>query len=114
MLAAAQRVENLTVIVDFNKWQATGRSEEIMELSSLPAKWSAFGWNVHEVDGHNMLELTQLFSTLPHLNGRPTAIVAHTIKGKGVSFMEDDNNWHYRIPTQEEVLKSKIELGLIA
>lgn len=114
MLAAAQRIENLTIIVDFNKWQATGRSEEIMELISLPAKWSAFGWNVHEVDGHNMQELVSLLAALPAKNGRPAAIVAHTIKGKGVSFMEDDNNWHYRIPTEEEVLKSKIELGLIA
>jgi transketolase len=112
MLAAAQGVENLTVIVDFNKWQATGRSEEIMQLSSLSAKWAAFAWNVYEIDGHNMQEIVSLFSTLPN-NGKPTAIVAHTVKGKGVSFMEDDNNWHYRIPTEEEVLKSKNELGLI-
>ena len=112
MLAAAQRMSNVCVIIDFNKWQATGRSSEIMALDSLVDKWRAFGWNAIEVDGHNFEELLGALMLFPHANGQPTAVIAHTIKGKGVSFMEDDNNWHYRIPTAEEVVKSKVELGV--
>lgn len=112
MLAAAQKISNLCVIIDFNKWQATGRSREVMALDPLADKWRAFGWNAIEVDGHNFAELLSALSKFPHENGQPTAIVAHTVKGKGVSFMEDDNNWHYRIPTTEEVVKSKFELGV--
>ena len=112
MLAAAQRVSNLCVIIDFNKWQATGRSREVMALEPLVDKWRAFGWNAVEVDGHSFDELLAALDRFPNANGQPTAIIAHTVKGKGASFMEDDNNWHYRIPTAEEVIKSKIELGV--
>ena len=112
MLAAAQRVERLCVVVDFNKWQATGRSCEVMALDPLVDKWRAFGWNACEVDGHDMAALTRLLSALPDGSGKPVAIIAHTVKGKGVSFMEDDNNWHYRIPKAEEVAAAKKELGV--
>ena len=112
MLAAAQRVERLCVVVDFNKWQATGRSREVMALDPLVDKWRAFGWNACEVDGHDMATLTRLLSALPDGSGKPVAIIAHTVKGKGVSFMEDDNNWHYRIPKAEEVAAAKKELGV--
>lgn len=112
MLAAAQKVKNLCVIVDFNKWQATGRSQEVMALDPLADKWRAFGWNAIEVDGHDYVNLLAALATFPNANGKPTAIIAHTVKGKGVSFMEDDNNWHYRIPTAAEVLQSKVELGV--
>jgi transketolase len=111
MMAAAQRVKNLCVIVDFNKWQATGRSQEIMGLDPLADKWRAFGWNAIEVNGHQYDELLNSITQFEKESEKPTAIIAHTIKGKGVSFMEDDNNWHYRTPTKEELLKSKIELG---
>jgi transketolase len=110
MLAAAQGVSNLCVIVDFNKWQATGRSEEVLALYPLADKWRAFGWDAVEIDGHDMTAVIEALSTFPSASSKPMAIVAHTVKGKGVSFMEDDNNWHYRIPTAEEVVKSKIEL----
>jgi len=112
LFAAAQRLENLTVIVDFNKWQATGRSCEVMALAPLKDKWTAFGWSVHETDGHDLQALGGLLAHTPDGSGKPVAILAHTIKGKGVSFMEDDNNWHYRIPTAEEVMKARKELGL--
>jgi transketolase len=112
MLAAAQKVANLCVIIDFNKWQATGRSREIMALDPLADKWRAFGWNAVVVDGHKFDELLAALARFPNANGQPTAIIANTVKGKGASFMEDDNNWHYRIPTAEEVVKSKIELGV--
>ena len=112
MMAAAQRLERLTVIIDFNKWQATGRSEEVLALAPLAEKWRAFGWNACEVDGHDLGALTRLFSQAPDGSGRPVAIIAHTVKGKGVSFMEDDNNWHYRVPTPDEVDMAYQELGL--
>lgn len=111
MMAAAQQVENLCVIVDYNKWQATGRSQEVLALEPLADKWRAFGWDTYEVDGHDIAALHARITQLPR-RGQPTAIVAHTVKGKGVSFMEDDNNWHYRIPTSEEVEKAAVELGV--
>ena len=112
MFAGGKKLENICVIIDFNKWQATDRSQDVMALDPLADKWKAFGWNTFEVDGHNIDELLRTFSQFPAKNNKPTAIIAHTIKGKGVSFMEDDNNWHYRIPNEEEVKKSKIELGI--
>jgi transketolase len=113
MLASAQRVSNLCVIVDFNKWQATGRSQEVMALDPLVDKWKAFGWNAVEVDGHDFKQLLGALSQFPNANEKPTAIIAHTVKGKGASFMEDDNNWHYRIPTADEVIQAKKELGVL-
>ncbi len=114
MLAASQKTENLGVIVDFNKWQATGRSEEVMGPVPLADKWRAFGWNTCEIDGHDMGELVRRLRQVPDGSGKPVAIVAHTVKGKGVSFMEDDNNWHYRIPSAEEVKAAKRELRVPA
>jgi transketolase len=110
LFAAAQRVAHLCVMVDFNKWQATGRSEEVMALSPLVDKWRAFGWNACEIDGHDIEAIIDSVARCPSPDGRPTAVIAHTVKGKGVSFMEDDNNWHYRIPTAAEVALSKKEL----
>jgi transketolase len=113
MMAPAHKLENVVAIIDYNKWQATGRSNEVMALAPLREKWAAFGWHAHEVDGHDLEALVKLFRTVPDGSRKPVAIVAHTVKGKGVSFMEDDNNWHYRIPTADEVLAAKGELGLV-
>jgi transketolase len=112
MFAPALCIRNLTAIVDFNKWQATGRSREIMALDPLKDKWEAFGWSAYELDGHNLPALVETLKALPDDSGKPSVIIAHTVKGKGISFMEDDNNWHYRIPTAEEVLKARKELRL--
>jgi transketolase len=112
MLAPKQNVENLVAIVDFNRWQATGRSEEIMALKPLKEKWESFGWSAYDIDGHDMKSLVNLLSAIPDGSKKPVAIIAHTVKGKGISFMEDDNNWHYRIPSAEEVTRAKKELGL--
>lgn len=111
LFAPAQQLKNVIVIIDYNKWQATGRSETIMQISPLREKWEAFGWETMEIDGHNMAEILTSFSKIS--DTKPTAIIAHTVKGKGISFMEDDNNWHYRIPNKEEVLKAKQELGVL-
>ncbi len=112
LLAAAQKLGSLTVIIDYNKWQATGRSEEVMALPPLRDKWAAFGWAATELDGHDITALVAELGRDPDSGGRPRAIIAHTVKGKGVSFMEDDNNWHYRIPTPDEVAAARRELGL--
>lgn len=112
MMASSQRVERIAVVIDFNKWQATGRSEEVLAISPLVDKWRAFGWSVCEANGHDMATLVRLMRNLPDGSGKPVAIIAHTVKGKGVSFMEDDNNWHYRIPTAEQVVAAKRELGV--
>lgn len=112
MFAAAQKLDRLLVIVDYNKWQATGRSNNVLQLSPLREKWQAFGWDAYEIDGHNMEELIDHLSRHPAGSGKPVALIAHTVKGKGVSFMEDDNNWHYRVPTADEVSKAFKELGL--
>ena len=111
LLASSQKAENLCAVIDFNRWQATGRSEEIMSLTPLADKWRAFGWSTHEVDGHDMDALVKLLSELPDGSGKPVAIVAHTTKGKGVDFMEDDNNWHYKIPNEKEIDEAKKQLG---
>ncbi|MBN2053128.1 transketolase [Candidatus Woesearchaeota archaeon] len=111
MFAAAQKAGNLVAIIDYNKWQATARSREVMALEPLKQKWDAFGWNAYEINGHDINEIIKTLENIPK-NDKPSVIIAHTIKGKGVSFMEDDNNWHYKAPTHEEVQKAKKELGL--
>ena len=112
MFASAQKLNNLCVIVDYNKWQATARSNETLQLAPLREKWEAFGWDAVEADGHDVGALTALMRAVPDGGDKPRAIIAHTVKGKGVSFMEDDNNWHYRAPTAEEVVLAHKELGL--
>ena len=100
----------LTAIIDFNKWQATGRSQEVMALDPLAAKWEAFGWHAQEIDGHDFEAIDQALAAARAEAERPSVIVAHTVKGKGVSFMEDDNNWHYRMPNPEELAAALAEL----
>jgi len=111
LLAAAQKLASVCVIVDYNKWQATGRSEEVLAIQPLADKWRSFGWSVEELDGHDIGALCKALE-MPDGSGKPRAIIANTVKGKGVSFMEDDNNWHYRIPNVEEVGLAFDELEL--
>jgi len=111
LMASAQKVSNLTVFVDYNKWQATGRSDEVLGLAPLAEKWRAFGWACMEVDGNSFQEIESAYNSLAK-DDRPKAIIAHTVKGKGIPFMEDDNNWHYRIPSADEVLQSAEILGI--
>jgi transketolase len=113
MFAAGQSLDNVCVIVDYNKWQATARSNETLMLAPLRDKWAAAGWDAVEADGHDVDALADLMANVPNGSGKPVAIIANTVKGKGVSFMEDDNNWHYRSPTAEEVTLAHKELGLL-
>ena len=101
MWAPAHSLGNLTAIVDFNKLQATGPSTEIASLSPLADKWTTFGWDAIEVDGHDLEELTQELA-VEHPK-KPRAIIAHTTKGKGVSFMENEIEWHYRPPSDSDL-----------
>jgi len=112
LFGAAQKLSNVTVFVDYNKWQATGRSNEVLALAPLREKWAAFGWDAHEIDGHSMEAILEALKMSPDPAGRPRAFICNTIKGKGCSFMEDDNNWHYRIPKADEVQAAFKELGL--
>jgi transketolase len=112
MFAAGQQLGRLAVVVDFNRWQATGRSTEILALEPLAEKFAAFGWRTAEVDGHDIEAIAAALRERGECRGRPLALIAHAIKGKGASFMEDDNNWHYRVPTAGEVVAAHDELGL--
>ena len=110
MMAAGRNLGRLCVIIDYNKWQATGRSREITALEPFADKWKAFGWDSPEVDGHDIEALTKALSMTKKRRKKPFALIAHTIKGRGVSFMEDDNNWHYRIPNAAELEQALKEL----
>ena len=110
LLAGAQKTGNLCAVVDFNRWQATGRSCEIMALNPLADKWRAFGWEAAEADGHDPERLCSILGGFG-TGDRPLAVIAETVKGKGVSFMEDDNNWHYRIPDRRELEAAVRELS---
>jgi transketolase len=110
LFGAAQQLDRVTAVIDCNGWQATGRTDEVLKLQPLDEKWKSFGWSVAVVNGHDLSALTSALA--PHESaGRPRAIIARTIKGRGVSFMEDDNNWHYRIPNAVEVRRACLELG---
>jgi len=112
LFAAQAGLDNLTVIIDHNKLQAMGKLEEIVGLESLAAKWKAFGWVVTEIDGHDLDQIRGAFNDLPFEEGKPNCIIAHTIKGKGISFMENVPIWHYRQPKSEEMKLACDELGL--
>ncbi len=111
-LAAAWKLDNLCVIVDCNGWQGIGQAITVTG-GNMCAKWSAFGWNAAGYDGHSLAGLPVLFDRIvwQWWQGKPNAVVCDTTKGKGVSFMEDDNEFHYRIPTAAEVAAARKELG---
>ena len=110
MFAGAQQLHDLTIFIDFNKWQATGRSKEVLALDPLKEKWQSFGWDVYEIDGHKFNQIDKTIELAKANKNKPSAIIAHTIKGKGISFMEDNNNWHYKTPNEEEFKKAFEEL----
>ncbi len=107
MLASHLKLNNLTVIIDYNKIQSFGRTNEVINQEPIADKWRAFGWNVLEVDGHN---IEQLFNLFKSKSLKPKVIIAHTVKGKGISFMEDSLTWHYKSPNEEEYQQALKEL----
>jgi transketolase len=110
MAASHYKCSNLCAILDYNGFQIDGRTKDIMDLEPLPAKWQAFGWHTIEIDGHNMKEILSAFEEAKTIKGKPAIIIARTIKGKGVSFMENVVDFHGRAPTREEAEKALKEL----
>ncbi len=111
MFAAKYHLDNLTAIIDRNGMQVNGLSEQVMPVEPLPAKWRDFGWHVMEVDGHDLVGLQQGYEQAVAHKGEPTVLVAHTIKGHGVSFSEGQAQWHNRSLTQDEARLALAELG---
>jgi len=110
MTAAKFGLDNLTLILDYNNVQLDGLVHEIMPLEPLAEKWKAFNFAVLEIDGHNMREILEALDYVERIHGRPTIIIAYTVKGKGVSFMENRNKWHGLAPDDQELAKAKNEL----
>jgi transketolase len=111
MAAAHYRVDNLAAIVDYNKVQQDGPIRAIIGLEPLAAKWRAFGWAVREVDGHDLGAILDAYRWADGVTGRPAVIIAHTVKGKGVSFMEGQAAWHGKAPKGEELARALAEVG---
>jgi transketolase len=110
LFAAHHGLDNLVVIVDFNKIQSLGRVEDILRLEPLAAKWRAFGWAADEIDGHDVKAIDDVLGAIPAEPGRPTCVVAHTVKGRGVSFMENNVLWHYRAADPDELRLALAEI----
>jgi transketolase len=109
LAAAHYQLENLTAIIDHNTLQITGRTRDVCSNEPLDEKWRAFGWAVKVVNGHNFAELTEVLGK-PAEKGKPTCIIANTVKGKGVSFMEDVAKWHHGVPGEAELKQALGEL----
>jgi transketolase len=110
MSAAHLNLDNLIAIVDYNKIQAFGNVKDVLDLEPFAKKWASFGWEAKEIDGHNMSEIVDALSNVPFKKGKPSVIIAHTIKGKGVSFMENMLLWHYKSPDDEQFKAAMEEL----
>lgn len=110
MCANHYRLNNLTVIIDRNGLQITGNTEQVMGLEPLEAKFKAFGYSVQTIDGNNIEELIQAFNNISKNSKKPNLILANTIKGKGISFMENECVWHHRVPSYDEYIKALEEI----
>jgi transketolase len=111
MAAAQYKLDNLVAVVDRNRLQITGNTEDVMSLEPFGEKWRAFGWDVVEVDGNNIEELVKVLEQTPRVSGKPTLIVANTVKGKGISFAENVAKWHHHVPSKEEYQLAMDELS---
>lgn len=111
LFAGHHRLDGVTAIVDYNQIQSFGRTAEVLDLEPLADKWRAFRWAVREIDGHDHASIDAALSAVPFEAGRPSAIVANTVKGKGVSFMEDQLAWHYKTPNADELARALAEIG---
>jgi len=111
MTAAHFKLDHVCAIVDYNKVQENGPTNEIKNLEPLAAKWAAFGWNVLDIDGHSLEALKKAFDNFSDTKGKPTVILANTVKGKGVSFMEGKCAWHGKAPNKEQLAAALKELN---
>jgi transketolase len=110
LFAAQHKLDNLIVIVDYNKLQGLGSTAEVINLEPLSDKWISCGWEIREVNGHDHHELFDTFNSIPFEKEKPNVIIAHTTKGKGVSFMEDKLEWHYKSPNSDQLKLALDEL----
>jgi transketolase len=110
LFAPQHQLDNLVVIVDYNKIQSFGTVQEVLELEPLTAKFQAFRWSVREIDGHDLQQIEEALSGIPFETGKPSCIIAHTVKGKGVSFMENKLAWHYKSPNVEQLAQAIAEI----
>jgi transketolase len=110
MAAGHYKLDNLIGIVDRNRLQISGNTENVMSLEPFSDKWSAFGWEVTEVAGNDIGKLVELFKKLPVVSGKPHLVIANTTKGKGVSFMENVAKWHHGVPTEEQLIEAMKQL----
>jgi transketolase len=111
MLAGHLKVSSLTAIIDYNKVQQSWRVAQVLDIAPLADKWRSFGWTVREIDGHRMEVIVDALDALPFAPDRPSALIAHTVKGKGVSFAEDTYVWHSNTVTADVYAKAMAELG---
>jgi transketolase len=111
MFAAHHKVNNLVAIIDYNKIQSLATIASTLNLEPFEEKWKSFGWSVLQVDGHDHLKLERAFSLSSSDSNKPLVVIAHTTKGKGISFMENSVLWHYRSPQNEEYEKAILELA---
>jgi len=109
-IAAHYQLDNLVGIVDRNRLQISGDTEEVLKLENLVDKWASFGWQVIQVNGHDIEELVRVFERIPLVEKKPHLVIARTVKGKGISFIEGDKSWHHRVPNDEEYEKALEEL----
>ena len=106
MLAAHHKLDNLLCIVDRNNYQCDGFAENILNMGAMDEKWQSFGWEARVCDGHSIKDLVDVLDQVPFVKGRPSVVVASTVKGKGVDFMESSAEWHYRAPRGDEVAEA--------
>lgn len=111
LFASHHRIDNLTVVIDYNKLQAFGETNKVLNLEPFVKKWESFGWETTEVDGHNCDKIVRILKKLPFKKDKPSIVIAHTKKGKGISYMEDKLAWHYKSPNAEELEKGLKELN---
>ena len=111
MASAHYKCDNVCAMLDYNGFQIDGKIKDVMALEPIAAKWQAFGWHTIEIDGHNMGQILEAYDEAAKVKGKPSIIIARTIKGKGVSFMENVADFHGRAPTKEEADKALKELA---
>ena len=103
LTAAHYKLDNLCAIIDYNKLQISGTTAEVCNTEPIDAKFESFGWAVTHVDGHDIPSLVNTFEALPLVTGKPSMIIAHTVKGKGVSYMENQLKWHHGVPDAQQM-----------
>lgn len=111
LFSPQHKLDNLVAIIDYNKIQSLGTVSEVMELDPLAEKLKAFRWAVREIDGHDHGQILEALSSVPWESGKPSCLIAHTVKGKGVDFMENQLVWHYRAPNEEQLKLALRQIG---